>query len=168
METLGNQIMPELCHKFYCNMCDYGTSKKSSYDNHKLSAKHQKGIKNNVLETFGNENMPKLCHSKYSCEFCDKDFNNRSGLWKHKQKCLTEKDISNKDVNNKGLDEKDLIMMLINDNKDFKQLILDVCKEKDEYKTMMMKVLENGTHNTTTHTNSHNKAFNLNFFLRER
>jgi hypothetical protein len=111
--------------------------------------------------------MPKLCHSKYSCEFCNKEFNNRSGLWKHKQKCLTEKDISNKDVNNKGLDEKDLIMMLINDNKDFKQLILDVCKEKDEYKTMMMKVLENGTHNTTTHTNSHNKAFNLNFFLNE-
>jgi hypothetical protein len=46
-------------------------------------------------------------------------------------------------------------------------LILDVCKEKDEYKNMMMKVLENGTHNTTTHTNSHNKAFNLNFFLNE-
>jgi hypothetical protein len=32
---------------------------------------------------------------------------------------------------------------------------------------MMMKVLENGTHNTTTHTNSHNKAFNLQFFLNE-
>ena len=167
METLGNQIMPELCHKFYCNICDYRTSKKSSYDNHKLSAKHQKGIKTNVLETFGNEIMPKLCHSKYSCEFCNKDFNNRSGLWKHKQKCLTERDFTNKDVNNKGIDEKDLIMMLINDNKDFKQLILDVCKEKDEYKNMMMKVLENGTHNTTTHTNSHNKAFNLNFFLNE-
>jgi hypothetical protein len=173
METLGNQIMPELCHKFYCNICDYRTSKKSSYDNHKLSAKHQKGIKANVLETFGNEIMPKLCHSKYSCEFCNKDFNNRSGLWKHKQKCLTERDFTNKDVNNKdindkSINEKDLIMMLINDNKDFKQLILDVCKEKDEYKNMVMKVLENGTHTTnTTHTNSHNKAFNLNFFLNE-
>jgi hypothetical protein len=31
----------------------------------------------------------------------------------------------------------------------------------------MMKVIENGTHNTTTHTNSHNKAFNLNFCLNE-
>jgi hypothetical protein len=125
------------------------------------------------LETFGNEIMPKLCHSKYSCEFCNKDFNNRSGLWKHKQKCLTERDFTNKDVNNKdindkSINEKDLIMMLINDNKDFKQLILDVCKEKDEYKNMVMKVLENGTHTTnTTHTNSHNKAFNLNFFLNE-
>jgi hypothetical protein len=33
-----------------------------------------------------------------------------------------------------------------------------------------MSILENGTHNNnnnTTHTNSHNKAFNLNFFLNE-
>jgi hypothetical protein len=37
-----------------------------------------------------------------------------------------------------------------------------------EQQSMVMKVLENGTHNTTTtHTNSHNKAFNLNFFLNE-
>jgi hypothetical protein len=42
-------------------------------------------------------------------------------------------------------------------------------KDNSELKHMMMKVLENGTHNTTnnTHTNSHNKAFNLNFFLNE-
>jgi hypothetical protein len=38
-----------------------------------------------------------------------------------------------------------------------------------EQQNMVMKVLEKGTHNTTTttHTNSHNKAFNLNFFLNE-
>ena len=39
-------------------------------------------------------------------------------------------------------------------------------------KSMMMKVIENGTHNTNTTnnnttTNSHNKAFNLQFFLNE-
>ena len=46
-------------------------------------------------------------------------------------------------------------------------------KENTDFKTMMFRLLENGTHNTTnhitntTHTNSHNKAFNLNFFLNE-
>jgi hypothetical protein len=42
-------------------------------------------------------------------------------------------------------------------------------KENSDLKTMMMKVLENGTHNTNSHntTNSHNKAFNLQFFLNE-
>jgi len=69
--------------------------------------------------------------------------------------------------------DNDLIMMLINDNKDLRNLLVEQCKENTEYKnmmmeqqTMMIKVLENGTHNTT-HTNSHNKAFNLNFFLNE-
>jgi hypothetical protein len=167
METLGNKIMPKLCSKFYCDICDYGTSKKSSYDNHQLSAKHQKSIKNGVLESFGNEIMPKLCSQKYACEYCYKDFNNRSGLWKHKQRCATDKGNA-AEVTEKVMDDKGLILMLINDNKEFKQLIMDVCKEKDEYKTMMMKVLETGTHNTsTTNTNSHNKSFNLNFFLNE-
>ena len=42
-------------------------------------------------------------------------------------------------------------------------------KENSDIKNMMMKVIENGTHNTnnTIQTNSHNKAFNLNLFLNE-
>jgi hypothetical protein len=47
-----------------------------------------------------------------------------------------------------------------------KELIMLLIKENSEFKNMMMKVLENGTHNTT-HTNSHNKSFNLQFFLNE-
>ena len=42
----------------------------------------------------------------------------------------------------------------------------ELIKDNSELKNMMMKVLENGTNNTI-HTNSHNKAFNLNFFLNE-
>jgi len=72
METLGNQIMPKLCPKFYCLGCDYETSKKSSFNNHILSAKHQKSIKGNDLETNGNQIMPKLCFSTYTCKKCMK------------------------------------------------------------------------------------------------
>ena len=53
--------------------------------------------------------------------------------------------------------------MLINENKELKNFMI-------EQQNMMMKVIENGTHINninTTHTNSHNKAFNLNFFLNE-
>jgi len=56
-------------------------------------------------------------------------------------------------------DKDDLILMLIKQN-------AELVKETSEFKNMMMKVIENGTNNTT-HTNSHNKAFNLNFFLNE-
>ena len=89
----------------------------------------------------------------YNCE-CGNTYKHHSGLWRHKKTCKIENDIGNN--NNKKTDEptdKELIMLLI--------------KENSELKNMMMKVIENGTHNTTTHTNSHNKAFNLNFFLNE-
>jgi len=79
METLGNQILPNSAFKFYCENCDYGTSKKSSFDDHNLSSKHQNG---NKMETNGNAILPSFC-----CEKCKKNFSTRSGLWKHKKKC---------------------------------------------------------------------------------
>jgi hypothetical protein len=151
METFGNQIMPKLCHKFYCKNCDYGTSKKSSFGNHNLSLKHIKSIKETEIETNVNDNMPKLCSAKYFCEKCEKEFKNRSGLWKHKQKCNNEEKIKSSQTNE------------IEELKEFMKYLM---KENSEMKYMMMEVIKNGTHNTT-HTNSHNKTFNLQFFLNE-
>jgi hypothetical protein len=152
METLGNKIMPQNIEKYYCKYCDYGTSKKSSFNNHSLSTKHIKSIKVNALETFGNEIMPKLCSIKYTCEKCYKEFKNRSGLWKHKQKCI-EKIEQPEEIKLNEPSDKDLIMLLI--------------KENSELKNMMMDVIKNGTNNTNINNNSHNKTFNLQVFLNE-
>jgi hypothetical protein len=145
MDALGNQIMPKLCSKYYCNFCDYRTCKKSSFDNHNLSAKHKKMTDKSILETDLHQIMPKKCSSKYSCKYCEKNFKNRSGLWKHNKICKHE---------NKEPTDKELIMMLIKDN--------------SEMKKMMMEVIKNGTNNITNNTNSHNKTFNLQFFLNEQ
>ena len=160
METLGNQNMPKLCYKFYCDLCHYGTSKKSSFNNHVISTKHTKRIKICHLETLGNQNMPKLCSSEYFCEKCKKEFKNRSGLWKHKTKCICVKTneiiVQNTNVNpsNNHVSPEliKLITELVKGQYGLQESIIELCK--------------NGTHNTT-HTNSHNKAFNLNFFLNE-
>jgi hypothetical protein len=149
---------------FYCEPCDFKCCKRSEWSRHTRTAKH-----NHRLSGNNTENLETTKNAEYVCN-CGKKFLSNSGLWKHSNKCKIENEHNDNDkgVKNTGINDKDLIMMLINDNKDFKQLILDVCKEKDEYKNMVMKVLENGTHTTnTTHTNSHNKAFNLNFFLNE-
>jgi hypothetical protein len=160
METLGNQIMPKLCSNFYCKICDYGTSKKSSYSNHLMSAKHKKLSNGNLLETNGNEIMPKLCSSIVCCENCLKEFKNRSGLWKHSKNCISEK--YNKPPI-ETYDKKDeLIMMLVKQNS-------ELIKEHSDIKQLILEIAKNGTHNTTnnTHTNSHNKTFNLQLFLNE-
>jgi hypothetical protein len=153
METLGNKNMPQNIEKYYCKYCYYKTSKKSSFNNHNLSTKHIKSIKINALETFGNEIMPKLCSTKYTCEKCNKEFKNRSGLWKHKQKCnfIEPKQIQNV-IENEASD-KDLIMLLI--------------KENSELQKQMLEVIKNGTNNTNINNNSNNKTFNLQVFLNE-
>jgi len=142
----SNENLPKICYKFYCENCHYGTSKKSSYDDHLISAKHIKSM-------IGNENLPKIC-SEFICQNCSKKYKDNSGLWRHKKKCnitiVT-------DSNAESFDKDKLIIMLINQN-------AELIKETSEFKNMMMKVIENGTHNTT---NSHNKSFNLNFFLNE-
>jgi hypothetical protein len=56
-----------------------------------------------------------------------------------------------------------LIMMLVKENSEFKNMMI-------EQQNLMIEVIKNGTSNTNisnTNTNSHNKAFNLNFFLNE-
>ena len=161
METFGNQNMLKLCSKYYCEKCEYKTDKKSSYKNHLLSAKH-------IKETDGYPIMPKICPD-YNCEKCNKIYSNRSGLWKHKKTCkITESNNEMDSHSNNEMDshsiktqptDKDLIMLLIKENSEFKNMVI-------EQQNMMMEVIKNGTHNTT-HTNSHNKSFNLQFFLNE-
>jgi len=157
METLGNENKPKTSQKYYCILCDYRTCKSSNYATHNSTAKHIKRAKTPVLETFGNQNKPKTSCSQHFCEKCNREFKNRSGLWKHKQKCNDTIDTDSEKEMTPTIDPSD------------KELIIMLIKKNDELQNMMMEVIKNGTtqnsHNNTT--NSHNKAFNLNFFLNE-
>ena len=157
MVTLGDKIQPEFSKKsafsFYCKDCDYGTSKKCNYNTHILSTKHKMITEGYIKGQNSATIQPKISNQFHSTDkdflicSCGKQYQHRQGLWRHKKKCNYKEDITNSDEPS----DKEIIMMLIKDN--------------SEFKNMMMKVLENGTHNTTT--NSNNKAFNLQFFLNE-
>jgi hypothetical protein len=161
METLGNIFGAEKGKKghfeYYCERCDFYCSKKYGWERHIITAKHTKETNGNVLETKkGRKGQNK------KCEFCCREFNSRSGLWKHIKNCKIEMSYSEKE--NKKYEEvsdKEIIMMLLKENSEVKTMM----KEQQQ---MMMKIIEHGTHNTTTNnTNSHNKSFNLQFFLNE-
>ncbi len=160
METLGDEIMPKLCPKFICKYCDYSTSKKSSFDNHNLSAKHIKRLKGDAQVTQSDEIMPKICHLKYQCENCNKSYESRNGLWKHKNS------------NNCFKIENDNILQndKSNEIQELKEIMKFLMKENSEMKNMMFEVMKNGignTNNSHNTTNSHNKALNLQFYLNE-
>ena len=138
---------------FYCSFCDFKCFKQSDWVRHIKTNKHIYRVNGNNMET---AEIKK--YANYICE-CGKIFLTSSGLWKHKKKCTIEQQSQIK--NNNEISDKELILMLIKENS-------QIVKENNEFKNLMMKVLENGTHNTTTtHTNSHNKSFNLQFFLNE-
>ena len=137
MEPLGNKKIPKNPILYSCEKCHYNTCSKKDYNKHLNTVKHN----GNNLEAVGNPKNP-----IYSCEQCDKVYQTSAGLWKHNKKCgVVVKPAEYEPTS------KELIMILI--------------KENAELKNMMMDVIKNGTNNTTT--NSHNKTFNLQFFLNE-
>jgi hypothetical protein len=127
-----------------------------------------------VLTTNNNGIKQKLSKT-YNCPNCDKDFNDRAGLWRHKKKCTNENtDDQSCDINNEtqySIHDKDgLILMLIKQNAELIKESTDLKHLMIGTQSQMLEVIKNGTHNTTNNTNmtnSHNKAFNLNFFLNE-
>ena len=85
---------------------------------------------------------------------------------RNKKICNYEENIENEKNEKNDISDKELIMMLINENKEMKNLMLEQQNMMMGQQNIVMEIVKNGTHNTT-HNNSHNKAFNLNFFLNE-
>jgi hypothetical protein len=161
METLGDKSVTKnelkTSDEFYCDKCDYTCCKKFNWDRHVLTPKHARMTKGGQKGAINEQNEPGQGEYKYSCESCNKIYASRNGLWKHQQKCnISEKHAESILTNNATTDKDELINYLMKENQEFKNLILEIVK-KDTHNNC----------NNTTHTNSHNKAFNLNFFLNE-
>jgi hypothetical protein len=135
--------------KFYCEKCHYGTSKKSSYDDHLLTRKHKKAI-------IVNENLPKICQ-QYICTFCNKIYKDNSGLWRHKRKC------NQNSVENQPSIDKELLTMFIKDNVEMKQMMMKIIQNVS---CNNLYFTNNNVTNTVTNTNCNN-SFNINVFLNE-
>jgi transposase-like protein len=151
LERMATENKQKNSNNYYCNICDFTACKKNNYEIHLQTQKHLR----NTLATTSNI---ETANFKFKCDNCNKTYNDRTGLWRHKKNCKLEKnDIVNKNI---SPDVKD------NETQELKELMKYLMKENSDMKNMMMKVIENGTHNTTN-TNSHNKSFNLNMFLNE-
>jgi hypothetical protein len=111
------------------------------------------------MATSSNKNIEK---NTYICENCEKKYNDRTGLWRHKNKgnCIANQ---NNTIIEKSDDKNEkLIEYLMKENKEIKDMILEIVKNG-----ITNNNTTNNNNTNTTHTNSHNKAFNLNFFLNE-
>ena len=135
---------------FRCHFCDLTFRDNHDLERHFLSTKHKKMLKKE--ENNDNENK---------CENCNTTFNSRSGLWKHRKKCTTHEDVEELSQPPNNVITPELIMMLLQQNKELQHAMIDVVKNMGNVTT--------NSHNTNNVNNiqNNNKSFNLNVFLNE-
>ena len=167
--------MPKNAKKYYCTKCDFGTDKMSNYNNHLSTRKHS-------MEIYGNKKMPK-------CKNCKIQFKSNSGLWKHEKKCfqgckdsvtnINKQNNTHKEIDDTTQDSKNIVLELITQNQDFKDLLLEQNKQfqilQDKNHEIQQQLIElasetkNITNNNNTNNNSTiNNRFNMNIFLNEQ
>ena len=157
-------IPTKITHKFKCEKCNYVCGKKSDFDKHLKSNKH------NATECYMNATQNSLL-----CN-CGKQYKHSSSFYRHKKNCkqaehndvpediLTEEPVNDTNTNS-DTDVKVLsntIFELVKQNNEFKQLLI-------EQNHKMMEMAGNMGNNTVNNTNiNSNNKFNLNVFLNEK
>jgi hypothetical protein len=137
--------------KYSCEKCHYNTSNKKDYRKHEQTIKHKTGA---------NPNDPYLKNppSGHQCK-CGKKYKHASTLSAHKKNC--------------NLDETSSAMPA--DIAFFTNLVLEVVKNNSElqkqnqdFQKQMLELYKTTPISHNHMTNSHNKTFNLQFFLNEQ
>ena len=150
-----NKNYPKKPNEFVCESCKFITCNKKDYSRHVVTKKH-------IINTNQCFSIEKPEKTPYKC-ICGKIYKENSGLWRHKKVCKFDEKNENNTLIEKSQDNNDkLIEYLMKENKEIKELILEIVKNGITNTTN-----NTNNNNSTTHTNSHNKAFNLNFFLNE-
>ena len=124
--------------KFCCEKCDYECYKKSDFNKHLLTLKHQN---NDIMCTNVDDGSQKAANDeKYKC-VCNKVYSHRQSLYVHKKTCSF---IQDEPSTEPPVEANNAI------------LIEYLMKENSELKNMLMKVLEkitsNNSHNNANHT----------------
>jgi len=145
MDYIFNPKKPQ---KYLCENCHFVSSNKKDYDKHLLTLKHKKrtngGQKDDVLTPL----------HIFNCE-CGKEYKHRQGLWKHKKKCENTENAETLEKQSEIKMLTELVKDVVKQNQDLTNKLVDVCKNTSN------------TNISNSNINSHNKTFNLQFFLNE-
>ena len=76
------RIMPKNAKKYTCDNCNFKCSKKSNYNKHILTAKHQMMTNDDIND----DNKMPVNAKAFTCD-CGIEYKYRQGLSVHKQKC---------------------------------------------------------------------------------
>jgi hypothetical protein len=153
-------ILPQTIPKFICDKCHFLTHNKKDYNRHLLTRKHldvDKMLTNSP--NFSSITPHQLCYCK-----CGKEYKHRQSLSIHKKLCTKTnhfEPVTNNNTNTNITPE--LIIEIIKQNQEFKNLLVEQNKSIIE----LSKNTTTTNNSNTVNNNSHNKTFNLHFFLND-
>ena len=179
---MTNEKSLKIPYNYKCKKCNYITCSKKDYMKHLTTLKH----KNNENTNDTNEKSQKTPIS-FQCE-CGKIYKHKPSLYNHKKKCNYTENIvlnnTNKNNNNEiiketknsdnnlktdiflidenNVDYKKLLLSLVSDNKDMKNIIFEQQKQICELLPKIGNTINNTTNNMTKN------KFNINVFLNEQ
>ena len=152
MDAIKKVDTNNIC-KYYCNSCDYISSRSDLFNKHLLTRKH----KNNNLAIKKVEKVGKVDIKNFSCDKCNKIYISYSGLWRHKKICNLKKENINCEIVEQN--NQDNIV------KELKEIILkqqsQIEKQQDQISELIPKIGNNTI-------NNNNNKFNINVFLNEQ
>ena len=109
--------------KFTCDKCCFETQNKKDYNRHLLTRKH-------VREMSGTNITP----LSFVCGNCSKQFNSRSGLWKHRNKCKYVEPVLTQIP---PPVDSSLVIELLKQNQEFKEMMIEQHKRMTEQQQRM-------------------------------
>jgi hypothetical protein len=160
---MDNKSCKKVANKYFCEKCDYNTSRKSSYDKHLLTAFHNMDNKsckkvankyfcekcdyntsrkssydNHLLTAFHNmDNKSCKVAEKVANEHykcnCGKVYKYNTGLYKHKTQCLKSNITGNIDISTAA--------QLINTANNI-TFVMDIIKENQDFKSLVMEQMK--------------------------
>jgi len=168
MET---HLMRKNAEIFVCKFCDFKCCKKSNFNTHLTTRKH---LANANGDTGDTKNALLVCST------CNKTYASRNGLWKHAKKChmsdvhsLDEEETITPHMLDSSSSEikalTNLVLEIVKSNTEMQKQHYELQKQNSDLHKQVLDVCKNSnTINNNNHINSHNKTFNLQFFLNEQ
>ena len=180
---MDNKKSSKKVPEFYCELCNYTSTRKSQFERHLSTAKHKRIIMDNKKVPNEDLNVAQIpIKSMFAC-VCGRSFKYASGLCKHRKKCyfflphVQESVYDNQfepksKPKSKSAAEKDTSSQI--SDSEFKNMFLEMVQKNGELQTMLMKQNENhheeikemipkiGSNNNNTN------KFNINIFLNEQ
>lgn len=146
-------------NSYECKFCDFICSKKSNWNIHLTTRKHNIRTTLNEIEP----NHAKKCPNLFTCD-CGKGYPARNSLWYHKKKCS----FVQKDTEEEPKEEPSLHTGGINNPEIVEKMFAMFTQMMTQNQEFMTTVIGKVGNNTNTNcNNTNNNQFNINMFLND-